>query len=190
MKHLILIGFKHSGKSSIGKVLAKQLGREFVDLDDTVVDIHRRETKKTCTPREIMLQLGEAFFRSLEHDALLEVLSSKTPIILAVGGGTPMPLPQRELLREHDMVHVSAPKSVIFERIMTQGWPAFFPKDVDAFEFFEKLWAERQPVFAELSSVNIDNGRSVEEAVAEIVEHLQTCGDSDHDHGTHNKNRA
>ena len=86
-----------------------------------------------------------------------------------------MPLPQRELLRGHHMVHISAPKSVIFERIMTGGWPAFFPRGVDPFLFFEKIWAERQPVFTELASLTIDNSRSVEEAVAEIFEHLHTC---------------
>ncbi len=181
MKHIILIGFKNAGKSTIGKALAQELNRTFLDLDEKIREIHAdtgtdadaaRAEKISC--RKIMELYGEEHFRKLEHRALTEVIQTLEPMVLAVGGGTPMPENNRELLGRHVVVQISAPKSIVFERIMINGKPAFFPQDREPFESFQKLWSEREPVFQKLADITVENTGSVEKAVAELKSKLNS----------------
>ena len=77
------MGYMASGKSFIGKVLAKKLNYNFIDLDDY---IEERENKTTI---DIFESSGEIYFRKIESKYLKEVLESKTNMVLSLGGGTP-----------------------------------------------------------------------------------------------------
>jgi shikimate kinase len=71
-----------SGKSTVGRALAGQLGRLAIDLD-TAVEAHAG-----MSVREIFATRGEAAFRELEHAALLDALRAPMPAVIATGGGT------------------------------------------------------------------------------------------------------
>jgi shikimate kinase len=172
-KHLILIGFKHSGKSTLGRELGAKLGRNFVDLDEAIQAAHLEQTGEDLSCREILRGHGEEHFRELEHEVLKTALTNPNPLILALGGGTPMMQENQDLIRPHQVVHISAPKSVIFERIMIHGKPAFFSAEVDAFDHFQELWAKRAPIFESLADVTIQNKGALEPVVNEIIEHFQ-----------------
>lgn len=174
MQHIILIGFKNAGKSVIGVALAKKLQRPFIDLDEKIQEAHANQTgeKILLSCRKIMELRGEKHFRELEHEALKNILSTQKPLALAVGGGTPMMPENRKLLAKHAVVWVSAPKSLIFERIMANGTPAFFPKNEELSDSFQKLWNEREPVYKKLAGIKVQNTGSVEDAVAEILKKL------------------
>lgn len=173
MTHLILIGFKHTGKTSLGKSLAERMGRGFVDLDEEIVREHAEKEGKRVSCREILNQHGEEYFRELEHATLEKTLASTDDFVLALGGGTPMMEENQVLIRQHHVVHVTAPKSIVFERIMINGKPAFFPKDVDTFDSFQELWKQRIPVFDSLAKVTIQNSGSLENLTDEILSHLK-----------------
>jgi shikimate kinase len=79
----------------------------------------------------------------------------------------------RKLLQDHINIHITAPKSIVFERIMINGKPAFFPKEQEPFEAFQKLWKEREPVFQNLATITVENVGTVEEAVENIVAKLK-----------------
>ncbi len=79
--NIILIGFMGSGKSSVGKELARLLKLNFIDMDDLVVE----ESKRKSIP-EIFEKDGETHFRELEIK-VAKKLSDKKDIILATGGG-------------------------------------------------------------------------------------------------------
>lgn len=79
---IILIGYMGAGKTTLGKVLAKQMGLRFCDLDWYI------EEKSGTTISQIFKQEGEAIFRKKEQQALHEVIGTDD-IVLAVGGGTP-----------------------------------------------------------------------------------------------------
>lgn len=172
MKHLVLIGFKNVGKSSVGKLLAKQLELPFVDSDTIVQELHRAKTGAALSCREIMKNHGADYFRELEHEALAQVLSVNPPAVIAVGGGAPMQEKNQALLARHCNIHLTAPKGMVFERIMLNGWPAFFPREVDPYISFQKIWNERHPVYQKLAEITVDNGKSLEETVATLITQL------------------
>jgi len=173
-QHIILIGFKNTGKSTIGMALAKELERPFVDLDEKIQEAHAAQTggKIRLSCRKIMEIHGEEHFRTLEHEALKSILETKKPLVLAVGGGTPMMPANRELLAKQSVVQVSAPKAIVFERIMINGKPAFFPKNEEAIDSFRRLWKEREPVFKKLAAITVENTGSVDDAVAQILKFI------------------
>ena len=80
---LVLIGYMASGKSTIGKKLAKKLNYDFIDLDDFI------ENKENLTVSDIFKSKGEIYFRKQETLYLTQLLEEKSNIILSVGGGTP-----------------------------------------------------------------------------------------------------
>lgn len=81
MDTIFLIGFPTCGKTTIGRELARLLGREFIDLDERV------EQQAGMRVSDIFATRGEAAFRQMELECLLEVAHSHA--IVAVGGGTP-----------------------------------------------------------------------------------------------------
>lgn len=80
---LILIGYMASGKSTLGRILAKKLNYEFLDLDDYI------ETNENVSISEMFKTKGEIYFRKKETYYLKELLESKTNLVLSLGGGTP-----------------------------------------------------------------------------------------------------
>ena len=79
--NIVLCGFMGCGKSSVGRRLAKVMGREFVDLDSYI------EKQQGCTVREIFDRDGEEGFRELEARAVREI-AGKGGMVVACGGGT------------------------------------------------------------------------------------------------------
>jgi shikimate kinase len=80
---VILIGYMASGKSTIGRILAKKLSYDFIDLDDYI------EVAEMKSINDIFKTSGEIYFRKKETQYLSEVITNKNNIVLALGGGTP-----------------------------------------------------------------------------------------------------
>lgn len=80
---VILIGYMASGKSTIGRILAKKLNYDFIDLDDYI------EVAEKKSINDIFKISGEIYFRKKETQYLSEVITNKNNIVLALGGGTP-----------------------------------------------------------------------------------------------------
>lgn len=80
---IVLLGYMASGKSSIGKKLAKSLDTNFIDLDDYIIE------KEGISITKIFKEKGEIYFRKIEHNYLKEILQKKSKFILSLGGGTP-----------------------------------------------------------------------------------------------------
>lgn len=81
MKQVVLVGLMGSGKSTIGALVASRTGRSFVDVDVVIA----QETGKTV--RQLWEEGGEAAYRQLESAAVLRVLRSATPSVLAAPAG-------------------------------------------------------------------------------------------------------
>ena len=105
-RNIVFLGIKHCGKSTHGKLLAARLKREFFDTDDLLVAYYRKKYSpdtEDISPRWIMRQHGEEFFRRTEAETVLEFLQNNPAgvSVLALGGGVPErfegdPAPSRE----------------------------------------------------------------------------------------------
>lgn len=82
MKRIILIGYMGSGKTTVGRALAKELGLQFYDLDWYI------ESRRRKTIPQLFAERGEDGFREIEHNMLHEVAEFED-IVLSCGGGTP-----------------------------------------------------------------------------------------------------
>jgi 3-phosphoshikimate 1-carboxyvinyltransferase len=167
-KHIVLIGFKSVGKSAVGRQLALQLGKAFIDLDKQIENVYENENNSTLSCRQIMQKHGEAYFRELEHKTLLSTVDLN-PSVISVGGGTPLYEKNHLLLNDHCLVHITAPKAVIYERIMMNGRPAFFDINEDLCETFNRLYEERSKVYEKLTNTVFHNNTTLEKIVSEII---------------------
>jgi len=172
MKHLILIGYKSVGKSAIGRELAHEAKMQFIDLDEEVEKIYKKEHGVARNCRQIMLTIGQDAFRELEHKALKIALQNTSRCVISLGGGTPLLVNNKTLIKDHTVVQITAPKNIVFERIMINGKPAFFSDDEHPLMSFNRTWDDRAMVYDALTSIKIDNSGSLDEAVRIIREKI------------------
>src|SRR5215831_1980952 len=108
---IFLVGFMGAGKTTVGQSLAKELGYEFIDLDDVIA----AQTGKSV--QQIFLELGEAEFRRLETDAIRSC-GNQLREVVALGGGAYVSKVNRELLRRMGKtIWLECPLEVCMQRI-------------------------------------------------------------------------
>ncbi len=100
MSNVILFGYRGSGKTSIGRKLAHEIWKDFVDLDDLT-----RARFEDKTIAEIWEEFGEPAWREAEADAASQACSLKNHVI-ALGGGTLMIDGARETVKQADAVRI------------------------------------------------------------------------------------
>lgn len=155
-KNLLLIGMPGCGKSTVGKALAKRLGRPFLDLDRAV------EEKAGMTVPELFASRGEEAFRQLEHEALTEAAKGSGAVI-AAGGGV--------VTREENRFPMAQNSTVIFlrrplEQLPTGGRPVSQRCGV------EELYRTRLPLYERAAQLTVDN-ETVDGTVSQIIRRLE-----------------
>ena len=160
--NIILIGPMGSGKTSTGRMLAKEMGYTFVDTDEEV-------TKRTGVSIAYIFDVeGEEGFRKRECLALKECLNDNNKI-LSTGGGIVLSKENRDLLQDRGMV-VYLQTSIRFQvkRIAsTNNRPLLQNKDPE--ETLEKLMLTRAPLYEEIADITImTDNKSLQEMSKEI----------------------
>jgi shikimate kinase len=112
---IYLVGFMGSGKSSVGRAVARHLGWRFADLDEDI------ETREKMSIADIFDQKGEAEFRRIEAEALnhrIKEVARGVPWVIAVGGGCFVQPKNLELIQNHGIsIWLDAPLEIIKTRI-------------------------------------------------------------------------
>ena len=170
-KHLILLGFKHVGKSTVGAKLAVALGVRFYDLDSYLEQSYSTDFQRALSCRAILREHGEMFYRQREHATLVKILRYPAGVI-ALGGGTPIEQRNHPLLTAHQVIHITAPQGIVFERIAMHGRPAFFSATEDLFVTFNRLWQEREIVYKQLAHFSFANDGTILQMVQRIIQRL------------------
>lgn len=107
-----LIGFMGSGKTTIGRKVAKRLSLPFYDLDQVI------EEEEGKSIREIFFTLGEPYFRQKEAEVLASLLKMKAPMVLSTGGGIVLQEQNRTLLKSNSfVVCTTANRGVLLRRL-------------------------------------------------------------------------
>ena len=113
--NVILVGFMGAGKSSVGRLLARRLGRCFVETDDMITAHEGRSIP------EIFAARGEAHFRALEEETV-RLLALKSGEVIATGGGLPCRDGRPEALRAlGTVVWLGGDFDAVYERALREG---------------------------------------------------------------------
>jgi shikimate kinase len=172
---VFLIGFMGAGKTSVGRALAQRLGWPFEDLDNVI----QRSQGKTVAG--IFAEAGESGFRSIESQALQELLSAREEErgnwIVALGGGAFAQPQNRAALQQAGAVTVllEAPLEELRRRCQQDGDGKGRPLALNKDEAeFARLFRERQTAY-QLAKVRIDTmNKTVDQVAAEIEQVLAT----------------
>ncbi len=159
--NIILIGFMGTGKTTVGKRLAEQLGMRFADMDDCIV----RHAGKSIPA--IFADDGEPAFRAMERQVVIE-LSARRGLVVATGGGVVLnPANIADLRGSGLMVCLTAAVDVLLARLQGDaGRPLL--SDGDKAGKVRSLLAARAPLYASIP-VQIETDALSVEAVAENV---------------------
>ena len=173
MRHIYLIGYRGSGKTSVGKVLAGLLGWPVFDSDDRI------ETVAVRTIRNIFETEGENEFRDLESKAIQSLTSFSNSHVISLGGGAIL----REenvaiILQNGRVVWLKASASNLYARIHADGAtadrrPAL--TSLAGLEEIHKILAVRSPIYEAVAAYSVETDeRSTHEIAEEIFRwHLQ-----------------
>ena len=165
--NIILVGLMGAGKTSVGKTLARLLGKAFYDSDHEI-----EQVTGVKTPLIFEIE-GEAGFRVRESKMLAE-LAQLNHIVLATGGGAILSQENRELLRAAGtVIYLRAPvRSLIKRTRHDRGRPLLQVPDPAA--QLTLLFEKRDPLYREVAHLIVDTGeQSVRVLAGQIVDNLR-----------------
>ena len=158
---LVLAGFMGTGKTSVGKIIAEKLGREFVDMDAVI------ETREGMSISKVFETRGEAYFRELESE-LCKELGARENLVIATGGGALVSVQNRAAFANAVIVCLDASSDEIIARIgKAKDRPMIAG---DARKRIVELLETRRAAYAQIEKHVDTTGKSIEQVVAQVME--------------------
>jgi len=163
MKNIVLTGFMGTGKTTIGRALAKKLQMRLVDIDEEI------EKEQKMSINDIFSRHGEPHFRDIET-AMIQELSRDKNIIISTGGGAVLRDENMEALKENGIIFcLNATAETILERTgRSQDRPLL--KVENPKEKINELLAYRRPFYERAGIMIETDGKTPLEVVQEIME--------------------
>jgi shikimate kinase len=161
--NIFFIGLMGAGKTTIGKLLAKHLGKTFYDTDHEI-------EKRTGVKIPVIFELeGEAGFRKRET-AIIEELTQLDNIVMATGGGAVIAEDNRKLLQNHGtVIYLRANVNNLWQRTRNDKHRPLL-QNVDIRAKLEQLYAERNPLYTQTAELIFDTGN---QPVANILSQIE-----------------
>jgi shikimate kinase len=160
--NLALIGFMGTGKTTVGRQVAEQLGFEFLDTDELI------QSRTGRTIADIFAKEGEPTFRALEKQMVQE-LSTREKTVISTGGGLPTNAENLSALKSFALVVcLWASPDKIWERVRNQSHRPLL-HDADPQKKIRELLAAREPFYKQADVLINTDLRSVREATQQIV---------------------
>lgn len=166
--NIVLIGYRGTGKSTVGRLVATQLRMEFVDADE---ELERRAGR---TIREIFASGGEESFRDLEAVVIGDLLQ-RDNLVAALGGGAVLRLDSRAQIRQarNCVVWLQADAQTLDQRISADAATSQRRPNLTStggLAEIERLLAIREPLYRECAEFAVDTaGKTPEQIATEVV---------------------
>ena len=162
---IALIGLRGAGKSTLGKVLAKKIGWNFVELNKEI------EAQNGLSVAEIIALYGQEGFRRMEQNALNQLLAQKEPMVLATGGGIVSEALTFDLiLSSFYTIWLKAEPEEHMGRVRKQGDLRPMADDRSAMAELRNILVSREPLYARASATVDTAGLSVDAAAARLID--------------------
>ncbi|MCK5673625.1 MAG: hypothetical protein KAH95_09620 [Spirochaetales bacterium] len=167
---IVIMGIKHSGKTSLGKLLAKILNVPFLDLDYLLEEQYSQE--RILNFRELYLKLGESGFRELETEALNSILIQQQGV-LALGGGTIDNPEAMEIVQKAEtLVFLDVEEQILYKRIERNGFPSFLKKSPE--KLFSELFKRRRLLYKNIATITLNiTNESPEEILGILTQKIE-----------------
>ena len=164
LKNIVLIGFMAAGKSSVGRLLAQELGWDFIDTDQRIEEVTGMRIP------ELFRGYGEKRMRS-EENLIVSKISEAEQTIIATGGGTVLNPQNRQILFELGMtIHLYVPLDIALQRVKRRQDRPLLTKSMSE---IEQMWKERLDVY-NLADITIDTtDKDVNIIVSEILSQVK-----------------
>lgn len=171
-RNVFLVGLMGAGKTSVGRMLARRLGKAFIDSDQEV-------ESRTGVRIPVIFEIeGEAGFRRRECQVIAD-LAARRDIVLATGGGAVLdPANRRALAGNGTVIYLRAQVADLWRRTRNdRGRPLLQTADPQA--RLAELYSARDPLYREVADLIVDTGaQSVRHLVSRLVAQLATPPDS------------
>ena len=153
-----------AGKTTLGRRLARSLGRPFIDSDQQI------ESRTGRTVRQIFEADGEPAFRAIETDVLAEALDTTAPSVIAAAGGTVLSEVNRARMRDAGrVVWLRADPAVLADRVRKGAHRPLLADD--PMQTLRSLDAARRALYEEVADHIVEtSGRAVDDVFAELLE--------------------
>jgi shikimate kinase len=168
--NIVLIGYRCTGKTSVGKALAERLGKAFVDTDVYI------EEKANRLISDMVAREGWDFFREKEREAIREITSSEDLVIAAGGGAVLNTENVTKLKNSGVVVLLETTNETILDRMRAdekteQQRPSLTGKD--PLEEIAEVLEIRRPYYQQAMGFSVDTtSKSIQEVVEEILQKL------------------
>ena len=158
-----LVGLRGAGKSTIGPLLARRLGRPFVEMDARITDA------SGLTLDQLFELHGESYYRRLEHETLRAILAGAEPAVIAAAGGVVNePATWRLLCEETTVVWLRARPEEHWTRVVAQGDRRPMANQPAAMDELRRILTAREPIYSR-AALSVDTGGSGPEEVASAI---------------------
>jgi shikimate kinase len=164
---LALIGYRGTGKSAVGRIVAERSRRTFLDAD---LEIEARAGRSIAA---LFHERGEACFRDWEERTLAELMERFPSAVIATGGGAVLRESNRRRIREFGcVVWLTAPPRALAQRLESDGGST--PKrpaltSLGTINEIEQVLRARKPLYESLADVVVETGDQTPEQVAAVV---------------------
>jgi len=167
LKNVVLIGMPGAGKSTVGSIIAKRLGRPFIDTDKL---IQQRENRSL---QEIINEDGINEFLKIEEDVVMSI--DVTGHVIATGGSVILSRKALKKLKENGiLVYLNARLYQVERRlknIKTRGVA------MDSGQTLKDIYSQRTPLYKKYADIEIDcSHKHIDTIISEILEKLKTSG--------------
>ena len=162
-KNLVLLGMMAVGKTTLGKIVAKYKGLEFIDTDKII------EQKNSMTINEIFKKKGEKFFRTEEENEVLKSLKKRNCVMALGGGGFINKNIRENILKSAISIWLDVDVKILNERITWNKKRPLLIKE-NRLKKFNELYDERKKIYQLANHKIACNGFSKENIAKKIIE--------------------